>query len=91
MSLDETHHALMHFEGELRAFNERLRACHSEVRRLHSEVDGLWQDELRRTYDGLIAELEQPLELYVTTQAERYEQFLAGKLKELRFYLFGGE
>lgn len=90
MSLDHTLEALTQFGRQLEAFDTALRASHIELRACHDVVDGLWRDEARRTYDRCMAELDTRLADYLGGEAERYEEFIRQKLRQLDSYLHGG-
>lgn len=90
MSLDETYEALAMFSRELHHFDDHLRASHAEMRHLHDNIDGLWRDEMRRTYDRAMSDLQRQLDHYAGSRSEQFEQFLERKLAQLRAYLHGG-
>jgi hypothetical protein len=89
MSLDLTFEALMRFSQELTAFDETLQASYRELRRCHEEIDAIWRDEMRRTYDRVIEDLDARLGAYFGGESERFEEFIRLKLRQLDSYLHG--
>jgi len=89
MSLDQTHEAMTHFARQLEAFNTSLRISYRALRERHDAVDPLWQDEMRRRYDQRLAELDERLATYLSSESEHYEQFIREKLRHLEDYLDG--
>jgi hypothetical protein len=89
MSLDHTYDALRRFSKELELFNEVLQGSYAELSRCHEAVDGLWRDEMRRTYDRAVEDLERRLDAYLSGESERFEEFIRLKLVQLDAFLHG--
>lgn len=89
MSLDHTFEALLRFSRELEIFDETLRASYRELHACHDTVDAIWRDDMRRTYDRAIEELDARLGRYFEGESERFEEFIRLKLGQLDGYLHG--
>ena len=89
MSLDLTFEALMRFSHELEIFDESLHASYRELKNCHDAVDAVWRDDMRRTYDLAIEELDARLGAYFEGESERFEEFIRLKLRQLDAYLHG--
>lgn len=86
-SMDDVLERMLHFQKSLREFTVSFAGTVEEMQRRHDEVSPLWQDRFRREYDVQWEVLQREIDLFLSTRAPQYDEFLSRKLRALTNYL----
>jgi hypothetical protein len=89
MGMDEVHERMLAFEAELEQFQVTLKESIVDTRRHGEAVSALWQDEMRREFDGAWVPLEEAMDDYVRRVGPDQVETMLIKLRHLRSYLHG--